>query len=468
MVLGGGEAAQMFTYHFEKYRSDEGKIIGFFDDKMKKMEVEGQEIPYLGKITYFKEILPTLNIDRIIISIPSMSVEKKQRLIESCAELGIETYILPDIHTILTYGTSPLVERAVRYSDLLERDEKQMDVDEMSRFFEGKTILISGAGGSIGSEIARQINRCRPKNIILLGHGENSIFNIYKELQQSNNCHLIPVIADIQDKERLLHVFTKYQPNVVYHAAAHKHVPLMEENIEEAIKNNVLGTKNMADLSEEMGVDKFILVSTDKTVHPTSVMGMTKKIAEWIVQDKNTVSCHTIFSVVRFGNVLGSRGSAIPLFWEQIIKGQEVTITHPDMERYFMTIPEASQLVIEAGCRAEGGEIFVLKMGEPQKITDIVKKLIRLAGANPDNMKISYTGLRPGEKLKESLFEEQEQIDLNEQSNFYVGKALIPSSVKQIDIWLKKSKTIDENHLKEYLNQFIVTGTGEILTYVEN
>lgn len=468
VVLGGGEAGQMFLYHFKKYRKNEGQIIGFFDDNINEIKIEGEEIPYLGKLANFKDTLPYLKVDRIILSIPSMNHKKKQMIIDVCAELEIETFTLPDIHIILTKGTNPLTERPISYADLLDRQEKKMDVKKMSRFFKGKTILISGAGGSIGSEIVRQINRCGPSRLILLGHGENSIFNIHKEIQSLSNCQVFPVIADIKDKERLLEVFEKYRPDIVYHAAAHKHVPLMEENIREAIKNNILGTKNIAEASEETGVKKFILVSTDKTVHPTSVMGMTKKIAEWIVQAKNTDFSSTIFSVVRFGNVLGSRGSAIPLFWKQITYGQEITITHPEMERYFMTIPEASQLVIEASYIANGGEIFVLKMGEPQKITDVVKKLIRLAGIQPENMKITYTGLRPGEKLQESLFEEQEQTQLVEKDNFYVGKAIIPTDIKQIDEWIDKSQLLDEIKLKDYLKQFINHGTGERKNYVRN
>ncbi|EJC3746165.1 polysaccharide biosynthesis protein [Enterococcus faecium] len=468
VVLGGGEAGQMFLYHFKKYRRGEGEIIGFFDDNIDEIKIEGERIPYLGKIVNFKDRLPLLNVDRIILSIPSMNSLKKQKIIDICAELELETFSLPDIHTILTQGISPLTEHPISYSDLLDRQEKRMDIKKISRFFSGKTILISGAGGSIGSEIVRQVNRCTPDKIILLGHGENSIYNIYKELSPISNCEVFPIIADIKDKERLLDVFEKYQPDIVYHAAAHKHVPLMEENVGEAIKNNILGTKNIAEVSEETGVKKFILVSTDKTVHPTSVMGMTKKIAEWIVQDKNSDFSTTIFSVVRFGNVLGSRGSAIPLFWKQINHGQEITITHPDMERYFMTIPEASQLVIEASCLAKGGEIFVLKMGEPQKIIDVVKKLIRLAGIQPENIKITYTGLRPGEKLQESLFEEQEQSQLVEKKNFYVGKSSIPKDIHQIDYWIMNSKYLDENELKDYLKYFITNGSGERQKYVKN
>jgi FlaA1/EpsC-like NDP-sugar epimerase len=463
LILGGGEAAQLLIYHLHYFRSEKVEIVGILDDGLTNDE-QLSGFPVLGRLEELKEVVQAEHVDKIIIAIPSLTDERKKEILLLCSEIDVETNILPDINSILSSGANPIQERAVSYSDLLNREEMKMNLENLTNFFRERTILITGAGGSIGSEIARQVNKCKPKKIILLGHGENSIYSVYKELAKVANCPIIPVIGDIRDKERLREVFDEYLPEIVYHAAAHKHVPLMETNPTEAIKNNIFGTMNVVDVSEEMDVEKFIMISTDKTVYPTSVMGTTKKIAEWIVQNKNTADQKTIFSVVRFGNVLGSRGSAIPLFWDQIRNNETITVTHPEMERYFMTIPEASQLVIEASERAEGNDIYILQMGQPQKIIDIVKKLIHLAGKKDVDIRISYTGLRNGEKLSESLFEKQEMKEMLQiEDKFYKGCATVPQdlskSLQRINDALNDS--IDNVEIQNILKTIIEETTRE-------
>ena len=470
LVLGGGEAAQLWIYHTKHFRQAEIQVVGILDDSLAK-ETQIEEVPVIGRLSDLNEVVQSFGIEKIIIAIPSLSVRKRDKLLTHCADLNLETNILPDISSIMSTEANPVQERSVRYSDLLNREEQKMNVANLKRFFKGKTILISGAGGSIGSELVRQVNKCQPQKILLLGHGENSIFSIYKEILKVKTCPVVPIIADIQDKQRLEENFQFYRPEIIYHAAAHKHVPLMEGNPTEAIKNNVWGTMNMVEVADEFGVEKFMMISTDKTVYPTSTMGMTKKIAEWIVQSKNTKNTSTIFSVVRFGNVLGSRGSAIPLFWEQIQNNEPITITHPEMERYFMTIPEASQLVIEASEQATGNDMYILQMGEPQKIVKIVEKLIHLAGKKSVDVKIAYTGLRNGEKLSESLFEEQEMADMTKiNTKFFKGHAIIPmhltEMLKNLEMVLANQEEPDQ--IKAVLAQIIHEGQKEERIYFNN
>jgi len=298
--------------------------------------------------------------------------------------------------------------REVKIEDLLGREPVQLDISGISSHVEGATVLVTGAGGSIGSELCRQLIKFAPAEMILLGHGENSIYLIERELRElGTDTVLYPVIGDVQDEARLEEVFGMYKPDIVYHAAAHKHVPLMEDNPLEAVKNNIYGTKHMVDVAARHKVNRFIMISTDKAVNPTNVMGSTKRIAEMVVQEKARAS-DTIFAVVRFGNVLGSRGSVVPLFKEQILRGGPVTVTDPEMTRYFMTIPEASRLVIQASVLSRGGEVFVLDMGDPVKIIDLAKKMIELSGFTTDQIGIEVTGIRPGEKLYEELLAESE------------------------------------------------------------
>ncbi len=294
--------------------------------------------------------------------------------------------------------------------DLLGRDPVELDMDMISNELTNKTILVTGAGGSIGSEICRQVCNFYPERIILLGHGENSIYLINRELRNrfGKNVDIVPIIADVQNRARMFEIMEMYKPYAVYHAAAHKHVPLMEDNPEEAVRNNILGTKNTAEAAKNAEVKKFVMISTDKAVNPPNVMGASKRIAEMIIQSLNDETHRTNFVAVRFGNVLGSRGSVIPLFKSQIEEGGPVTVTHPEMTRYFMTIPEASRLVLQAGALAEGGEVFVLDMGEPVKIVDLARNLIKLSGKKEDDIRITFTGIRPGEKMYEELMNKDE------------------------------------------------------------
>lgn len=300
--------------------------------------------------------------------------------------------------------------KKVEVEDLLGRDPVELDMDMISNELTNKTILVTGAGGSIGSEICRQVCNFYPERIILLGHGENSIYLINRELRNrfGKNVDIVPIIADVQNRARMFEIMEMYKPYAVYHAAAHKHVPLMEDNPEEAVRNNILGTKNTAEAAKNAEVKKFVMISTDKAVNPPNVMGASKRIAEMIIQSLNDETHRTNFVAVRFGNVLGSRGSVIPLFKSQIEAGGPVTVTHPEMTRYFMTIPEESRLVLQAGALAEGGEVFVLDMGEPVKIVDLARNLIKLSGKKEDDIRITYTGIRPGEKMFEELMNKDE------------------------------------------------------------
>jgi FlaA1/EpsC-like NDP-sugar epimerase len=339
--------------------------------------------------------------------------------------------------------------RDVQVEDLLGRETIELDMTSISDYVTDKVVLVTGAGGSIGSEICRQISKFNPKRLVLLGHGENSIYSIEMELKETLNdteIDIITEIADLQDYDKLLHVMTIYQPNVVYHAAAHKHVPLMERSPEEAVKNNMIGTKNIAEVASIHGVETFVMISTDKAVNPTSVMGSTKRLAEMLIQHFDQISS-TRFVAVRFGNVLGSRGSVIPLFKKQIQKGGPVTVTHPDMVRYFMTIPEASRLVIQAGALAKG-EIFVLDMGDPVKIVDLAKNLIKLSGNNIDEIGIEFTGMRPGEKLFEELLKKDEIHDEQIYPKIYIGKTS-ELYIEEIEYIINNFRSIDRDHLRK-------------------
>ena len=349
----------------------------------------------------------------------------------------------------------------VQVEDLLGREQVALDIESISEYVTDKVVLVTGAGGSIGSEICRQISKFNPSQLILLGHGENSIYTIEMELKEtyrSSEIEFFTEIAELQDEKQMMKVMSRYQPNVVYHAAAHKHVPLMERNPEVAVKNNLIGTRNVANAASWHGVDTFVMVSTDKAVNPTSVMGATKRLAEMIIQDMDKKS-NTKFVAVRFGNVLGSRGSVIPLFKKQIEKGGPVTVTHPDMVRYFMTIPEASRLVIQAGSLAKGGEIFVLDMGEPVKIVDLAKNLIKLSGNSIDEIGVEFTGMRPGEKLFEELLKDDEVHDQQVYPKIYVGKTahLYISEIEElISTYLKLDKEELRDELLNLANRTLV------------
>jgi len=423
LVIGAGEAANILFKSLE-FESEKYKILGVLDDSANKIGNYFHDVRVLGKIDELPEIVKTFKIDHIILAIPSLGPERLEEILEMSNESGVTINRMPRVQAILTHGFEIDKLRDVDVTDLLGRAEVKLDTKGLHEELAGKVLLITGAGGSIGSEICRQLARFNPKSIVLVGHGENSIYQIHRELQgQYKDISIIPIIADVQDRKKMFEIMQQYQPYIVYHAAAHKHVPLMEVNPIEAVKNNVYGTKNVAEAAKFAQVSKFIMISTDKAVNPPNVMGSTKRIAEMIVTGLNETG-KTKFSAVRFGNVLGSRGSVIPLFKEQIAKGGPVTVTDFRMIRYFMTIPEASRLVVQAGALSEGGEVFILDMGAPVKIYDLAKKLVKLSGFTEEEIKIVETGIRPGEKLFEELLLSEEETNRNVFEKIFVGKVV--------------------------------------------
>lgn len=422
LIVGAGNGGSIFIRSLKRNSSDV-KVVGIVDDDPYKLKTFMYEIPVIGNINDIPELAKKYRVQQITIAIPSLEPKEYERIVDICNQAEIIVNQMPSIEDVLQGKLSVSQFREIDVVDLLGREEVKLDMQIIATKLSGKTVLVSGAGGSIGSEICRQIARFSPKRIILLGHGENSIYQINKELngKYKGQIEVVPVIADIQDRKRLFEVMQEYKPDRVYHAAAHKHVPMMEYNPREAVKNNIYGTKNMAEASKSAGVGSFVMISTDKAVNPPNVMGATKRVAEMIVTGLNEPG-KTKFAAVRFGNVLGSRGSVVPLFKEQIKNGGPVTVTDFRMTRYFMTIPEASRLVIQAGALAQGGEIFILDMGEPVKIVDLAKKVVKLSGYTENEIPIIETGIRPGEKLYEELLVDSEQTDQQVFEKIFVGK----------------------------------------------
>jgi FlaA1/EpsC-like NDP-sugar epimerase len=411
LILGAGDAGRMLVEEVSKHGELDCRIVGFLDDDKQKHCCLVAGLPVLGSLSLLEEVVAQKNITEIIIAMPSAPSSRIKELVKRCLALGLKPKTVPGLYEILRGGLQVSAIRNVQIEDLLPRPVITKDLQSITSYLKGQTVLITGAGGSVGSELSRQVATAEAGELLLLGHGENSIYQVHRELTRLFPAQkIVPLIADIQDKNRIEFIFNTYRPHVVFHAAAHKHVPLIELNPIEALKNNVLGTLNVAQAAKDSGVKIFVLISTDKAVNPTSVMGASKSLAELIVQGINQRSA-TDFVAVRFGNVLGSRGSAILVFQEQIARGGPITITHPEMTRYFMTIPEAVSLVIEAGSMATGGEIFVLDMGEPLKIADLARDLITLSGLRPVlDIDIEYVGIRSGEKLHEELATREEGL----------------------------------------------------------
>lgn len=422
LVVGAGEGGSVFIKSSRK-NDNELKIIGIVDSDQTKQNTYLYEIPVIGLIEDIPELVHEYDIAQITIAIPSLKAIEYEYILDICNQSGVKFNLMPSVEDVLNGKLSVSRFRKIDVVDILGREEVKLDMQQISKKLHGKTVLVSGAGGSIGSEICRQIMKFHPRKLILLGHGENSIYLIHKELGQifGSDTEIIPVIADIQDRERIFEIMKEYRPDRVYHAAAHKHVPMMECNPKEAVKNNIYGTKNMAEAAKAADVGSFIMISTDKAVNPPNVMGATKRIAEMIVTGLNEPG-KTKFAAVRFGNVLGSRGSVVPLFKEQIENGGPITVTDFRMTRYFMTIPEASRLVIQAGALAKGGEIFILDMGEPVKIVDLAKKVVKLSGYTEKEIAIIETGIRPGEKLYEELLVDGEKTNEKVYDKIFVGK----------------------------------------------
>lgn len=431
LIVGAGDAGAAVARELYNHNNDHSVPVGFVDDDRSKRGLEMFGLRVLGGREDIPKLVEDYGIQEIIIAIPSAPGRVIREIVEICQKTPAGLKILPGIYELINGKVSINQIREVRVEDILGREPVEVDLESIASYLTGRIVLVTGAGGSIGSELCRQVAQFRPELLILLGHGENSIYHIHKELGETYpELELKPVIVDVRDKVAVSRLFQLYKPKVVFHAAAHKHVPLMEHNAAEAVKNNVLGTYSLATAASRYGVETFILISTDKAINPTSVMGSTKRVAEMVIQQVGKGS-KTKFAAVRFGNVLGSRGSVVPLFKEQIARGGPVTVTHHEMIRYFMTIPEAAQLVIQAGALAQGGEVFVLDMGEPVKILDLAKSMIHLSGFEPEeDIEIVFTGVRPGEKLYEELLTKTEGVNVTKHNRIFVTEVDRPDEGK--------------------------------------
>jgi FlaA1/EpsC-like NDP-sugar epimerase len=413
LVVGAGVAGAMIVKEMQANKQLGLSPIGYIDDDPEKLGKRIHSVPVLGTGKELTALIKKHGATQVIIAMPTAPGKVIRGVVQACKECGVQSKIIPGLFEIIR-GTARVDQfRNIQLEDLLRRGPVRTDTNKVISLLHGARVMVTGAGGSIGSELCRQIRDFGPSDLILLGHGENSIFTIAQELndQPRRGVTVHTVIADIRDRERMEKVFTQYNPQVIFHAAAHKHVPLMETNVPDAVTNNVFGTRTLVELAEKFGVQKFVMISSDKAVNPSSVMGVTKRIAELLVQDAASRGKRP-FVVVRFGNVLGSRGSVVPVFKRQIAAGGPITVTHPEMKRYFMTIPEAVQLVLQAGTMGNGGETFVLDMGEQIKVVELARDLIRLNGLEEGrDIDIRFTGLRPGEKLFEELFHEHDRIE---------------------------------------------------------
>lgn len=422
MIIGAGEAASLLIKEMKNNKRNIYEPVVAVDDDHKKHNTQINGVLVVGGREKIIKTAVDMKVEEIILAIPSITRKETLEIIDICQKTGCKLKVLPSVYSLVNGEVSIKGIRDVTVEDLLQRDEISLSIEEISGYLKGETILVTGGGGSIGSELCRQIASYAPKSLLVFDIYENSAYDLQNELLQKykDELDIKVIIGSIRDKKRLNYVFSQYKPAIVFHAAAHKHVPLMEFNPQEAVKNNVFGTFNLAECAHQYNCKKFVLISTDKAVNPTSIMGATKRMAELIIQYMNSIS-ETIFSAVRFGNVLGSNGSVIPLFKKQIEYGGPITITHPDVTRYFMTIPEASSLVIQSGAMMDGGEIFVLDMGEPVKIVDIAKSLITLSGLSPDvDIEFEYIGLRPGEKLYEELLISEEGVKITKNDKIFI------------------------------------------------
>lgn len=451
LIVGAGEGGRILYNSFLGSKTAQDiHVVGFVDDDPNKRNTYLSGKKVLGALKDIPELIEKYDIQMVTIAIPSLSRKKLRRIFELVESARVKVNTMPSIEELASGKISVSKLKTIDVVDLLGRDEVKLDIESIKDQITDKVILVTGAGGSIGSEICRQIIQFNPAKLLLLGHGENSIYLIDRELRTHHqNCptEIVPIIADIQDREKINEIMEQYHPDIVYHAAAHKHVPLMEYNPKEAVKNNIFGTKNVAEAAKAAKVKNFVMVSTDKANNPPNVMGSTKRIAEMIVTGLNEEGC-TKFSAVRFGNVLGSRGSVIPVFREQIAQGGPITVTDFRMTRYFMTIPEASRLVIQSGALAKGGEIFILDMSEPVKIVDLAKNMIRLSGYSEDEIEIIETGIRPGEKLYEELLLDKERNDEAVYEKIFVGN-IKGYSIQKVMDFVKSLPQDDEKLAKD-------------------
>lgn len=468
LIIGAGDAGVLMLNELRKHKELGYKVVAFIDDDKNKIGTELLGIPVIGGKEKIISAISEYRVDEVILAMPSASREVQKDISDICSKLSMKVKIIPGMYELIDDNKLNVRDlRDVEIGDLLGRDEIKLDQEILNDFLGDKTILVTGGGGSIGSELCRQIAKFNPKRLIILDIYENNAYEIQMELlRHYKDLDLVVEIESIRDAVRMDIIFEKYKPNVVFHAAAHKHVPLMENSSTSAIKNNIFGTLNVLNACDRHGVEKFVLISTDKAVNPTSVMGTTKRVCEMLVQTFNEKS-KTEFVAVRFGNVLGSNGSVIPLFINQIKEGGPVTVTHEDIIRYFMTIPEACQLVLQAGAIAKGGEIFILDMGEPVKIIDLAKNLIRLSGFEPyKDIDIKITGLRPGEKLYEELLLNLENSVATEYEKIFIEKPIVhdvealKDGLERLD---KVKNTLDKKDITDILKDMVPTFKPDLI-----
>lgn len=471
LLIGAGRTGVMALSEIKSRGDSSISVKGFIDDDPVKLGAVINGIKVLGSTEAIPEIVPEMGIDHVIISMAQGTREDFQRILNICRNASIKVRVVPGLYELLEQKVTVSRIRDIEIEDLLGRSPIQLEKQSIEAFITGKTVMVTGAGGSIGSELVRQLAHCRPEKLILVERCEFALFQIEQELGlKFEQINFKAVIADVCDRQRMTKIFEKYNPQVVFHAAAHKHVPLMEINSSEALKNNVLGTELVGRLAGEYSAEAFVLISTDKAVKPTSIMGASKRAAELVIQEFNNLFA-TRFVAVRFGNVIGSNGSVIPTFKEQIKKGGPVTVTHPEMLRFFMTIPEATQLVMQAGALGEGGEIFTLDMGEPVRILDLARETIRLSGLRPDvDIKIEFTGMRPGEKLVEELESDKEQLMKTAHPKIFIQK-IDPYSAAQVCSLLTEIQELcrleDDGRIRTALTEYLpeanlnLTGTAE-------
>ena len=453
LVVGAGDGGNLFINTVEEKKINI-EIVGIIDQDPNKIGSFICSYKVLGDRNDIPRLVEEFNVEQVTIAIPSLSGRDREAIVAICKSVGVPVNNMPSIEDIISGDVTVSDFQEIDIADLLGRPEVVLNQEELNTYFEGKTILVTGAGGSIGSELCRQIIRFSPKRLLLVGHGENSIYLIHRELQAAygDTVELVPIIADVQDRNLIFDIMETYRPSVVYHAAAHKHVPLMEYNPHEAVKNNIFGTKNVAEAAKAANVEKFVMISTDKAVNPPNVMGATKRVAEMIVTGLNE-SGNTQFAAVRFGNVLGSRGSVVPVFEDQVKKGGPVTVTDFRMTRYFMTIPEASRLVIQAGHLAKGGEIFILDMGEPVQILELARKVIMLSGKTEEEIGIVESGIRPGEKLYEELLSSEERVSEQIHEKIFVGR-VTNKDQNSVQTFIHSLLSLDQKELKDVLIEF--------------
>lgn len=462
MIIGGGSSGSVLIREINNDTHLNQRPVCIIDDNASKIGRELYGVPIVGGRDSIVEMAAQYNVNSIILAMPTASPKDRKNILDICKETGAKVRVLPGVYQLANGEVSISRLKDVELTDLLGRDPIQIDNDEVFAMLKGKTILVTGGGGSIGSELCRQIAEHQPKQLIIFDVYENNAYAIQQELirKYQGKLNLVTLIGSVRNTHRIQSVMMKYKPDIVFHAAAHKHVPLMEDSPNEAIKNNVMGTYKTAQAAAEAGVKTFVLISTDKAVNPTNLMGASKRICEMVIQMMNRKIPNTNFVAVRFGNVLGSNGSVVPLFKQQIAEGGPVTVTHKDIIRYFMTIPEAVSLVLQASQYARGGEIFVLDMGDPVKIDDMARNLIKLSGYTPDvDIKIEYTGLRPGEKLYEEKLMDEEGIQTTANKLINIGKPIAMD-----DEWFQEKLTFlddeskeDDENIKKYVQEIVPT-----------